>query len=65
MGSPGACGHIPVDGADIIAELVLPHLIELHAASFEDRVVLSSQDIVDQAVGANLDSTDFLNQFFG
>ena len=39
-----ARGHVPVDGADVVARLVRPHLGEGHPPALEDRVVLARQE---------------------
>ena len=38
-----AGGHVPVDGAHVVARLVLAHVGELDAAALEGRVVLSGE----------------------
>ena len=48
------CGHIPVDVADIVAELIFPHLGKLHTSALECRVVLSGEDILAQTAGLDL-----------
>ena len=53
-GRPGARGHVPVDGADLVAGQVLAHLLEVHAAALEDRVVLAGHGLFDQAAGPDL-----------
>ena len=55
VGMTCAGGHVPVDGADVVAELVFAHLGELHPAALEDGVVLAGQRLVHQPVGADLD----------
>ena len=40
-GAPRASRHVPVDAADIVAVLVLPHLGEIHPTSLEDGVVFT------------------------
>ncbi len=47
--------HIPVDRPDVIARHVWPHLIELDPLSLENRVVVTGQAFVNQAVGQNAD----------
>ena len=60
----GARGHVPVDGADVVAVLVLPDLVELHPAALEDGMVLARQRLVDQPVGCDLDPADLADDFF-
>ena len=60
-----ASGDIPIDGANVIADLIFAHLIEFHTSPLEDRVVLSSKDIIDQAISSYLDPANFFDQFFG
>jgi len=58
-------GHVPVDGSNIIAVLILSNLIEFHPASFENRMVFSGQRFVDQPVGCYLNSTDLPDNLAG
>src|SRR5262249_12726028 len=53
-----ARGDVPVDGADVVAELVLADFGELHPAPLEYGVVFPGHRLVDQAVGADLDPPD-------
>jgi hypothetical protein len=39
-------GDVPVDVPHIVAELILHHLIELHAASAKRRAVLAAEDVL-------------------
>ena len=58
----GAGGHVPVDGADLVAGLVGTNFLELHAPPLENRVVLASKAVGNQPLGADLDMADFLHQ---
>ena len=42
------CGDVPIDRADIVSILVFADFGELHATSFEDRVVFAGEDMVHQ-----------------
>jgi hypothetical protein len=53
-GLAGARGDIPVDGADVVARLVLADLGELDALSLEGGVVLAAEQIVDATARADL-----------
>ena len=53
-----ARGHVPVDGAHVVAGLVLAHLGELHAAPLEDRVVGAADPRLEDGAGADLDAPD-------
>src|SRR5690349_21227521 len=58
------CGHIPVDGAEVVALLILAHLRELDPLPAEHRSVVAGEEGVHQAAGTQLDSLD-LPQHFG
>jgi hypothetical protein len=45
-------GHVPVDGADVVAGHVFAHLGEFHAAAFEYARILAGEDLVDQFSGS-------------
>ena len=60
VGAPAARGNAPVDSANIVAGLVLPHLVELHPASAEYALVVPGEQIVDRSVGDDLDSLHLL-----
>ena len=62
VGEAGAGGDVPVDRADVVARLVLAHLLELHAAPLEGALVLAGEDVGDQPLGADLDRLDLLEQ---
>ena len=49
---------VPVDGADVVAGLVLAHLGERDAAALEDRVVLPGHAVAHQPLGDDLDLAD-------
>ena len=60
-----AGGHVPINIADFVANLVRAHLIEFHAVSFEDGVVLPGEAVVHQAAGADFDAANFAEQVGG
>ncbi len=60
----GARRHVPVDGADVVADHVFAHFGELHAAAFEDRVILAGEHVVHDAARGDLDALDFFEDFF-
>ncbi len=60
-----ARGHVPVDGAHIIARQVWPYFVEIHTAPFEDRMVFAGEAVVDQAARAHLDTPNLCHQFAG
>ena len=57
-------GHVPIFAPHVIPYLILPHLLELHAASFENAVVFTREDIPDDAVGVYLYPPYLLENFF-
>ena len=65
IGMPHPRGHFPVDGAHIIAVLILANLGKLHPSSLEHRMVFAGKHIVYQTPGLNLDSLDFFDNFLG
>ena len=46
-----AGGDVPVDGADVVAGLVLAHLLEGDAGALEDAVVLAAEQVLDGPAG--------------
>ena len=63
MIEPG--GYVPIDRADIVAELVLTDFGELHASSFEYAVVFAGEDLVHDPTGLDLDLSDFFEKLSG
>ena len=53
---------VPVDRADVIADLIGPHLLELHPAALEGRVVPPGEGVVHQVRGPDLDAADSFEQ---
>src|ERR1039458_5343374 len=53
-------GDIPVNRADLIARLVLAHLVEVHPLTLKDAMVLAGQRLANEAVGPNLNLPDLL-----
>ena len=52
--------HVPIDRADLIARLILAHVLEVHPASLEDAVVIAREDRLHEALGLDLERADFL-----
>jgi hypothetical protein len=50
--------HVPVDGAEIIPNLVGPHFGELHPLTPEHGAILAREQRPDQPSGTQLDSLD-------
>jgi hypothetical protein len=50
----GACGGVPINGADVVAFGVGAEFVEVHAASFEDTVVLAGEQVLDRIAGLQL-----------
>ena len=57
-GGVHAGGHVPIDGADLVAVLVLAELVEVDALALEDGVVLAADGFADEAAGLELDAAD-------
>jgi hypothetical protein len=57
--------HVPVNRTDFIARLVFAHLLEIHALTLENAVVLAAQSFRNQPRGAQLDLADFFENFAG
>src|SRR5205823_2933739 len=58
-------GHVPVDGADVVAGLVLADLLEGDAGALEDAVVLAAEQVLDGAAGPELKAADLADDFAG
>ena len=58
VGAPEPRGDVPVDGADVVARLILAHLGELHPAAPERARVLARHDVPDEVAGGDLDPPD-------
>ena len=65
VGAAEAGRDVPVDGAEVVAVLVGPHLGELHPLPSEDRAVLAGEQRADEPAGAELDGLDLLQDFGG
>ena len=57
--------HVPVDRAHFVAGHVFAHGIEVHAAAFEDAVVLAGERVGDESLGADLNLANLLENFAG
>src|SRR5206468_2044173 len=51
--------NIPVDGANLVAGLIFPDVLKIHAAAFEDAMVVAGECSLDQAAGLDLECPDF------
>ena len=58
-----AGGDVPVDGADVVAGLILAHLLEGDAGALEDGVIFAAEQILDGAAGLQLQAADLTNDF--
>src|SRR5205085_7157140 len=58
-----AGGDVPVDGADVVAGLVLADLLERDAGALEDAVVLAAEQILDGAARLELEAADLADDF--
>ena len=58
VGLAVAGADVPVDDADVVADLVFPHLLEFHTPAFERGVVLPREHVVDHVRGENLDAAN-------
>jgi len=57
VGFAEAGGDVPVDVSHIVAELVLHHLVELHAAAAEGGAVLTAGHVLDGVAYTPLEAT--------
>ena len=64
MRMPGARGYVPINGTDIVSDIVLPHFIEFDALALEYAVVLAGKYVGDQTRRGNLDMPDFFKEIF-
>src|SRR5262249_57354495 len=60
-----AGGDVPVDGADVVAGLVLADLLEGDAGALEDAVVLAAEQVLDGPAGPQLQAADLADDFAG
>ena len=60
-----AGGDVPVDGANVVAGLILAHFLEGHAHALEDAVILAAEQVFDGPASANLEAANLLNDFAG
>ena len=60
---PRSGGHVPIDGSDLVARLVLTVLAEGHAATLERALVFARENAVAQAAGGNLHLLHLFQQF--
>src|SRR5262249_40084192 len=58
-----AGGDVPVDGADVVAGLVLADLLEGDAGALEDAAVLAAEQVFDGAAGPQLEAADLADDF--
>src|SRR5439155_16424441 len=58
-----AGGHVPVDGADVVAGLVFADLLEGDAAALEGAVVFAAEQILDRPAGLELRAADLADDF--
>ena len=56
-----ARGDVPVDGADVVAGLVLADLLEGDAGALEDGVILAAEQVLDGALRLQLQTTNLTN----
>ena len=61
----GAGGDVPIDGAHVVAGVVLAHLDKLHAPALEDGVVFTGETVVDELPSRDLDTPDFGDEVVG
>src|SRR5262249_47737284 len=54
---------VPVNRANLISRLILPHVFKVHSASFENAVVIAGKRGFDQASGFNLKRPNLLQDF--
>ncbi len=59
-GTSAASGHVPVDGPDFIARHVFTHLVEVHPAALEHRVIFAAHRAFDEPARADLICRTFL-----
>src|SRR4029077_2904303 len=59
----GPRSYVPVDRAHFVAGHVFAHGIEVHSPAFEDAVVLTCERVGDEALGANLNLANLLENF--
>ncbi len=58
-------GDIPVDGAHIVARRIGTDFVEVHAATFENAAVFSSEQMLDRIAGLQLELAKFFVHISG
>ena len=58
-----ASGDVPIDVADVVAELIFTHFAESHASTFEGRVILTSKDVIGETTSFDLNLPDTFEEF--
>src|SRR5262249_23187064 len=62
---PQARGDVPIDGAHVVARLVLAHLGELDPAAAKGARVFPRHDVAHQVAGGDLDPPDLARGLLG
>ena len=62
-GMAHAGGDVPVDGADVVAGLILADLLEGDAAALEDGVIFAAEQVLDGPPGLQLQATNLTQHF--
>jgi hypothetical protein len=61
--STRAGGYVPVDGSNLVAGEVFADLVEIHSATAKDGVIFTGHRVVYEAVGADLNLPNVLQDF--
>src|SRR5206468_2245498 len=51
--------------ANLVARLILAHILKIHSATFEDTVIIAGENGLDQSFGLDFEGADFLENFRG
>src|SRR5262249_24951971 len=57
-GVPHAGGHIPVDGAHVVAGLIFPDFFESQAAAAKNAAIFAARQTIDGAASANANASE-------
>src|SRR5262249_22218157 len=58
-----ACGHVPIDGANVVAGLILADLLKCDASALEDAMIFAAEQVFDRAACPQLKAANLADDF--